>query len=328
MILYSTGPAAVRRGEFAPFPGVRSRTRMIPYVGLDLPGADPWKGGYRKAAEEIEVAAGPDSAERWEETLFAAPPGSVLIGPIAACEKVYGAGAAAIEAARDSGRGSVVVDSLCGFRDLPDGPDVVRIATWRASEDESLWGRLDSRREGKAGVALPLIPGWTAEREFLRAFLARVREARLDFVAPFEIVPDGYSRSAIHSDFAARFPERSDSYFDELHHRDWADELPRARLAFAEEAGAAGLAARVPLPRGRRDFEANLRAREALDAEADRSGEPEASVLRSAARRIEDFGRDLAELARQGNMRLLVSPGTREWRVVDETIGEPKAVPR
>jgi hypothetical protein len=328
MILFSTGPAAVRRGEFAPFPGVRSRIRMVPYAGLDLSGADPWKGGYRRAAEEIEVAAGPDSAESWEETLFAVPPGSVLIGPIAACEKVYGAGAAAIEAARHSGRGSVVVDSFCDARDLPGGPDVVFLAVWRAGEEARLWDRLEARGEGKAGVALPLIPGWTAEPEFLRSFLARVRAARLDFAAPFEIALDGYSRSAIHADFSSRFPERSDAYFDELHHRDWSDELARARLGFAEEARAAGVPARVPLPRGRRDFEANLRAREALDAEADRSSEPEASVLRSAARRIEDFGRDLAELARQGNSRLLVSPGTREWRVVEEAIGEPKAALR
>ncbi len=328
MILFSAGPSVVRRGEFAPFPGVRSRLRMVPYVGLDLPGADPWKGVYRKAADEIEVAAGSDSLERWEESLFGAPPGSVLIGPIAACEKVYGAGAAAIEAARQSGRGSIVVDPLCGAGELPDGPDVVRIALWRAGEGESLWDRFDSPGEGKAGVALPMIPGWTAEPEFLGAFFARARAARFDFAAPFEIAPDGYSRSAIHGDFAALFPEKADSYFDKLHHRDWALDLARARLAFAEGARAAGLDARVPLPRGRRDFEANLRAREALDSEADRSAEPEASVLRSAARRIEDFGRDLAELSRQGNLRLLVSPGTREWRVVEEALGEPKAVSR
>ena len=328
MILFSTGPAAVRRGEFAPFPGVRSRVRAIPYAGLDLPGADPWRGAYRKTAEENDAVAGPDSAEQWEEALAGAPAGSVLVGPVAACEPVYRAAAAALEAVRESGRGAVVVDCLCDPAALPGGRDVVRVSVWRADADEEFWARAgESRGEGRAGVALPLIPGWTAEPEFVRDFLDRSREARLDFAAPFEIEPDGFSRSAIHADFGARFPERSDSFFDELHHRDWSDELARARPAFAEAARAAGIAARVPLPRGRRDFESNLLARGALESEADRVGEPGASVLRSAARRIEDFGRDLAELAREGNGRLLISPRSREWRVVEEAIGAERAAP-
>ncbi len=94
---------------------------------------------------------------------------------------------------------------------------------------------------------------------------------------------------------------------------------------FRELAREAGLSDRAPIPRGRGDLEANLRAREALESEADRLGEPKASLLRSAARRIEDFGRDLGELARQGNSRLLFSPESLEWRIVERALSLPVA---
>ena len=329
MKIFSTGPAAVRRGEFAPFPGVRSRIRLIPYADLALPGADPWRGGYRKAAEEDEIVAGPGSAEPWEEALAGAPAGCVLVGPVAECEPVYGAAGAALKAAGASGRGAVLVDVLCDPGALPAGPDVVRVTVWRGDEGEKFFERaVESRGEGKAGVALPLIPGWTAEPGFLRDFLARARSAGADFAAAFEVEADGRSRAAMHADFAARFPDRSDAYFDVLHHRDGRPEIARARQVFAEEAGASGLSVRVPLPRGRADFEANLRAREALESEADRIGDPGASALRSASRRIEDFGRDLGELAREGNVRILLPPESREWALVEEALGPEKAAPR
>jgi hypothetical protein len=329
MIQFSSGPAVVRRGEFAPFPGVRSRIRAIPYAGLELPGVDPWKGEYRRKIGGMEVAAGPIGEGRWEEAFAGAPAGSILVGPIAECEPVYGTARAVLGAVSAAGRGAVIVDSLCDGRVLPGGEEFVWIAVWRGGGDEEFWKRArEARENGRAGVALPLIPGWTTEPEFLRNFLDRAMSAGIEFAAPFEISLDGVSRSAIHADFSERFPERADSYFDDLHHRDWSDVIARVRSSFAEQARAAGISARAPLPRGRREFEANLRAQEALDAEADRIGEPSASILWSASRRIEDFGRDLAELAKRGNGRLLFSPDSREWRLIEEAIGVASASPR
>jgi hypothetical protein len=326
VILYSSGPAAVRRGEFAPFPGVRSRIRAIPYAGFEFSGADPWKGEYRRKTEEIAVVAGPASPERWEDALAGAPAGSLLIGPVVEAEPVYGAARAALEAAQMAGRGSVVIEAVCDPRALPGGEDVVWVAVWRSDAEEEFWRRAgEFRGNGTCGVALPLIPGWTTEPGFLRHFVSLADAGGLDFAAPFEVSLDGFSRSAIHADFAERFPERADSYFDDLHHRDWSDEIARARSTFAELTHAAGISARAPLPRGQRDFESNLRAREALEAEADRIGEPRASVLRSASRRIEDFGRDLAELARRGNGRLLFPPESVEWGLIEEAIGAGEA---
>ncbi|MGH9440802.1 MAG: hypothetical protein ACRD16_00850 [Thermoanaerobaculia bacterium] len=326
MIVYANGPAAGRRGEFAPLPGVRSRVRAIPYPGLELPGADLWRGGYLRERKDTEVLAGPDSAEAWREVFAGAPPGCVLIGPVADVEPVYGAARAALAAAREAGRGAVIVDDRCEPDRLCDGPDVVRILVWRSEEGAGFWERAaGGRRGGKSGVALPLIPGWTGEPSFVRDFLARARSAGLDFVAPLEIDPDGHSRAAIHADFTERFPGDADSFFDRLHHRDWAPESARALAAFADEARAAGVPPRAPLPRGRGDYEANLLAREALEREADRTGEPGASSLRGAARRIEDLGRDLEELTRQGNGRLVLAPRSREWAIVEEAIGAKTA---
>jgi hypothetical protein len=324
MTQFSTGPAVVRRGEFTPFPGVRSRVRSIPFPGLELSGADPWKGGYRKTSGDQDVSAGPESEPRWEEALAGAPSGCVLVGPVAECEPVYGSASAALRAARSAGRGAVVVDALCDPRDLDllvGGEDLVWVAVWREG-DEGFWTRAERAREkGRSGVALPLIPGWTAESSFLRVFLARARAAGVEFAAGFEVPLDGASRAAIHSDFAAKFPDRADDYFDELHHRDASAAAAGAWTTFAREAETAGIPVRAPLPRGRADFEANLRAREALEFEADRLGEPSASVLRAASRRIEDFDRDLADLAKRGNGRLLFPPESREWRIIENAIG-------
>ncbi len=321
MIQFSSGPAVVRRGELASFPGVRSRTRAVPFAGLELPGADPWKGGYRKAPAAIDVSPGPASVEIWEETLAGAPAGCVLVGPVADCESVYGSAAAALRAVSSAGRGAVVVDAFCEAEALPSGEEFVWVSVWRDRDDE-FWKRAEvARSRGRSGVALPLIPGWTTESAFLRDFLDRGRDAGVEFATVFELPLDGASRAAVHSDFAAAFPDLADSYFDELHHRDGSGSVERGRAAFAVLAGAAGISSRVPLPRGRRDFEANLRARELLESEADRLGEPVASLLRSASRRIEDFGKDLSELARQGNGRLLFPPESREWRLIEEAIG-------
>jgi hypothetical protein len=235
-------------------------------------------------------------------------------------EAIYGAGRAALEATRASGRGSVVIDAACGAEDLPDGDDVVWISVWRKDDERALASGRGGSPE-RRGIALALIPGWTARPEFLRDFLPRCRSRGLGFAVPLEMSLDGYSRSAIHADFAALYPDRADVYFDRLHHRDAASEIAEARAAFEEIASAVGISARAPMPRGTADYDSNLRAREALEREADRCGEPRASLLRGASRRIEDFGRDVGELARQGNSRLLFPAGSPEWPVVEQALG-------
>jgi hypothetical protein len=332
MILFeNAGGAPWRRGEFTPFPGVRTRVRALPYQGYEPPGVDPWSGEYRRqarAGEEERILVSSDSAMEWSNSLRSAPPGPIALGPAPAAEAVYGAAAAAVRGARSLGRGIVAVDVPSGG--LPVGEDgapdddLIAIAVWRQGREQNLWeeGRAFAGR-ARWGVAFPLLPGWTDEPSFLRHFIIRCREEGARFVVPIETAGSGPSRAAIHADFSALNPDRNESYFQKIHHGDWRDAIEIARSRFLEAAAEAGLPSRVPQPRGASLFEANRRAIEALEEEAERSAEPHASRLRRAVRIVEELGRDLESLSRDGNARLVFSPDSPEWRIIAHALGEP-----
>lgn len=329
MILFeSTASAPWRRGEYTPFPGVRARTRAVPYPGLEPAGADPWSGEYRGAAEEMRIAAAADSAGEWVESLRHAPPGPVLVGPAPEADSVYGAASAACEAGRILGRGVVLVDVPVAAAPprvpAPPSGSVVAVAVWRCGEEDRLWE--ESRAAAGSipyGVALPILPGWTDEEEFLDSFLRRCRTAGVEFVVPLEVDGFGPSRAAIHADFARLHPDRADAYFDRIHHGDWAEETRQARDRLRRAAAAAGISSKVPLPRGSSEFAANRRAVEALEDAAERSPEPRAARLRRAVRVLEDLGRDLESIAREGNGRLLFDPDSPEWEVIERALADP-----
>ncbi|HET7453321.1 MAG TPA: hypothetical protein VFL12_11295, partial [Thermoanaerobaculia bacterium] len=291
-----SAPATVRRGEFQPFPGARARLRGLAYPGFDPAGADPWRGSYRRA-EEASVSAGPGAPEPWIEAFDRAPAGKILIGPVPPAESVYGAAAAAVAAIRQLGRSAVLVETAERPEDdVPAGPDLARVVVWDgAGTDDGFW-RGFRRGAAPAGVALPWIPGWTGEERFLEDFFGAARLAGAVFAAGFSLAGDGASRAAIHADYARRDPGGADAFFDAIHHRDWGIGTREARARFLEAAARAGLPPRVPPLVGAREFEANARLAEALDTEADEADEPRASALRAAARRVEDFGRDVGDL--------------------------------
>ena len=329
MIVYeSSGAAPWRRGEYAPFPGVRARIRAVPYPGLEPGGADPWSGQYRGASAEMRIAAATGSVSEWIEALRKAPPGPILIGPAPEAEAVYGAAAAASEAGRTLGRGVVLIDapfSSAGFP-APASPagSLVAVAVWRCGEENRLW----KEARGIAGtvpfgLALPILPGWTGEEKFLESFLRRCRGEGAGFVVPLEVNGSGPSRAAIHADFARLHPDGADAYFGRIHHGDWDEEVRRGRDRLLGAATAAGLSTRVPVPRGSSDFASNRRAIEALEHAAEIAPEPRAARLRRAVRILEDFGRDLESIARDGNGRLLFDPGSPEWEVVERALADP-----
>ncbi len=327
MIVYDgPGPAAVRRGEFHPFNGARSRTRAIPYPGFD-DGPDPWRGQYRRPAE-VESRPGPPGSAAWKEALANAPPGRVLVGPMTEAEPVYGAGTAAIEAAEALGHAVVAIEAagIAGPFSFA-GSAVARVVVWEPDRDaEKLWTSFGSRG-GRAGVALPLIPGWTGEETFLARFFSAAAAHGARFVVPFPVSGDGGSRAAIHADFARIHPGDADAFFDAIHHRDWEEGMRRARERFAAVAVRARLPTRVPALAGRADFAANARLIEIFETEAERVEEPRASRLLAAARRLEDFGRDVAEIAREGNLRLLWAPDSPEGRTAAASLGGETAGP-
>ncbi|HET9795915.1 MAG TPA: hypothetical protein VFS34_15785 [Thermoanaerobaculia bacterium] len=315
MIVYEgTTPPSVRRGEFHPFPGARARIRALPYPAFEPAGADPWRGAYRRGADAV-VAAAAGSPDLWEEALRHAPAGKILVGPVPPAELVYGAAGAAVAAARRLGRAVVLVETARREPDgIPSGADLARVAVWDgACSSAEFWRAFGGG--APAGVAVPWIPGWTGEEEFLEAFFARARDAGARFAVGFPLAGDGPSRAAIHADFAERHPGRADAFFDAIHHRDWDAGTRETAARFVEAAGRAGVPVRVPFLLGGSEFEANVRLIDAFEEEARTGDEPRASALLAAARRVEDFGRDVADLEREGNLRILWPPDSPEARL-------------
>ena len=315
MIVYG-GPAAAaaRRGEFHPFPGARSRCRAIPYPGFETESGDPWKGTFGRGAD-VDAGVGPADSGAWNEAIARAAPGKVLVGTVAPAEEVYGAAAAAVAAAREAGRSVVLVETVESRTCADEGPDLARVVLWEPAPD--FWPRFARRRE-PGGVAFPVIPGWTGMPEFLERTAASARAAGARFLAPIELTGDGPSRAAIHAAYAALRPADADAFFDTIHHRDWSrgtrDAVAHLRRAAAE----AGIPARVPALAGAAEFSGNARLIEAIEIAAETAGEPRASDLLAAARRLEDLGRDVEEIARDGNLRLLFPSDSAESRIAGE----------
>jgi hypothetical protein len=316
MIVYG-GPAAAvaRRGEFHPFPGARSRCRAIPYPGFEAESGDPWKGTFGRAAD-VETGVGPADAGAWLDAIARAAPGKVLVGTVAPAEEVYGAAAMAVAAAREAGRSVILVETVESRTDAAGGPDLARVVLWEARLD--FWTRFARRRE-PGGVAVAVIPGWTGTLEFLERTAASARAAGARFLAPFELGGDGPSRAAIHSAYAALEPRDADAFFDAIHHRDWSRGTRESVGHLRRAAADAGLPARVPAIAGAAEFSGNARLIEAIEIAAETAGEPRASDLLAAARRLEDLGRDVEEIARDGNLRLLFPPDSPEGRIAGET---------
>jgi hypothetical protein len=168
-------------------------------------------------------------------------------------------------------------------------------------------------------VAVAVIPGWTGTPEFLERTAASARAAGARFLAPFELGGDGPSRAAIHSAYAALEPRDADAFFDAIHHRDWSRGTRESVGHLRRAAADAGLPARVPAIAGAAEFSGNARLIEAIEIAAETAGEPRASDLLAAARRLEDLGRDVEEIARDGNLRLLFPPDSPEGRIAGET---------
>ncbi len=96
-----------------------------------------------------------------------------------------------------------------------------------------------------------------------------------------------------------------EGFFGRIHHREWVP-LMGERLAEVRRLGAArGLAVLPPRPTGQREPRGNAAVSSRLEERAELEGLPEhrAASLRAAVRWIDESGRDLAAVAREGNFR-------------------------
>jgi len=310
VIVFERAPApGVRAGE-EEIGGRRLAGRLFPYGpegGLEGLRFDPVARRFVSRRPGAAVPVGPSVAEAWRATAARLPPGPVLVGPGSVAEPVRGAYRAAAEGALAAGRAVYLLDPDADG--IPEsGDDVVLLYSFSPGRRGPFPGLAAAGRRSLArGVIFPLIPGWTAEPDAVDALLSAAAAAGARSVTPLLLEADGESRRAIVEARAEAAPA-DDGFFERIHHADWLPQMA-ARLAEVRGlCGARGLAILPPRPVGRRDPAGNAAASAHLEelaelAEGDALPEHRAALLRAAVRWIDESGRDLAAVAREGNFR-------------------------
>ena len=155
------------------------------------------------------------------------------------------------------------------------------------------------------GLALPVIPGWTAEAIVLEPWLDAAAAAGAALVALLAPARDGAARRATVEARAAEDTAAADLFFDVAHHGDWEARLPDLVAAVGAACERRGLATLPPRPRGAGEPAANARAAALLEERARETGKDEhrQALLHAAVRWIDECGRDLSGVVEEGNFR-------------------------
>jgi hypothetical protein len=299
---------AVRSGELD-LAGRRIAVRAHPYAGRAGPpgfGFDPVERMLFRRRQDSSVAVGPPRAETWRQAFARLPAGPVLVGPgDAAGETVWGAGAAAVEGARVSGRAVYLLDPPPDLAPEP-GADLVTVFAWAPAEPVPSSAIAAAAKAGlTTGYVFPLLPGWTSDRPAVAALVKTAREAGASFASALLPERDGAARRAIVEARADTAPDAAEQIFGRVHHGDWDVELQDAVAWAAEACASAGIATLPPRPAGRSEPRGNAAASARLEelALARAADEHQAAMARAAVRWIDDSGRDLAAIAREGNWK-------------------------
>ncbi len=310
MIVYEPAPAPAARAGEAIVAGRRIAGRLFPY-GADAGAAalrfDPVDHRFVFRRPDAHVAAGPSNPKAWADVLARFPSGPVLIGPCAPAEAVRGSYRAAAEAAVESGRPIYLLDPE------PDGippsaaGSAVALISWRPGRPAASFpGLAPARAAGlSCGAVFPLLPGWTAEPEFLEAVMVAAKEGKAASVTALVPAADGEGRRGIVEARLGVEPSGGEGFFDLVHHGDWFSRMGDRLLEARGAAERHGLAVMPPRPGGPRGLGGNAAAAARLEELAERleSDEHRAALLYGAVRWIDDSRRDLAAVAREGNFR-------------------------
>src|SRR5262249_55179464 len=121
---------------------------------------------------------------------------------------------------------------------------------------------------------------------------------------------------------AAAAPESADSLFEGLHHGDAGGDAREARERLREACRREGLAEVPPRPIGSREAAGNAAAAARLEGRAHRifGDEHQVSLLLAAARWLDESGRDLAAVAREGNLPKVFPYGAELARDVEKAL--------
>lgn len=298
----------LRAGEFE-VAGRRAAVRALPYVGdVGEPrfGFDPVERRFVARKPEGTIHVGPHEAEAWRVALARSPAGPALVGPGNAVEEIRGAYRAAAEGALLAGRAVYLLDPEPAGLPAEPGHVFVALFCWLPGQPAGVAAISGAISRGiPAGWLLPLIPGWTVEPNRLEEAVRRAIATGARFLAP--ILPDsgGQARRSIVEARGEAEPESAEQFFERVHHGDWEAEVGDGLRRLYDACARAGLSSVPPRPVGLSEPVGNAAAAGRLEekARAMTHDEHRASLLHAAARWIDESGRDLARIAREGNFR-------------------------
>jgi len=308
VIVYEGAGPNVRGGPFD-LAGRRVAARAFPYgsaAGSARGRFDPIERRFLLAAAEPSVAVGPHDPETWRDALSRNLPGAVAVGAGDPAEAIHGAFRAAAEGAARGGRGVFLLDPPC--IGLPEEPSEAFVALFVMLPVHPTPEALSSSlaRGFRAGVVVPLIPGWTCGASALADVLVRAETSGARFVAGVPGEEDGSARRAAVAVRELLEPDPPEDFFDRVHHGNWGAETEDARARLREACAERGLPFGVPRPVGLLEPAANAAAARRLEDRAEAlfaRDEHRASLLHAAARWIDESGRDLAPIVAEGNFR-------------------------
>ncbi len=308
MIVYEAAAAPfVRAGELL-LGGRRLAGRLFPY-GADAAGTsfrfDPVDRRFVFRRPGSIVSTGPPDPALWNEALGRVPPGPVLIGPCAAAEEVRGTFRAAADAALGQGRPVYLLDPEPSGLPASPAPAAVVLCSWRAGRPEAAFpGVAAARAAGFRCAALfPYLPGWTGEPTAVEALVTAAADAGAESLTALAPSTDGEGRRGIVEARSVAEPEEAERFFEVVHHGEWAAALPDSLRRVREASARRGLASLPPRPVGGREAGANAAASARLEelAELSGAGDHRVALLHAAVRFIDESGRDLASVEREGN---------------------------
>ena len=289
--------------------GRRIAAHALPYageVGDGLFRFDPIERRLVPRRPSGRVAVGPSEADEWAKAVARCPVGPVLVGPSSPVEEIRAAQSAAVDGMVRAGRGVYVLDPEAGGRPVGALDRVVALVGWFPGEAGAAFeSRVSLALRGgiAAGALFPILPGWTDEMAFLEAWLDRAAAAGARFAAAVPAAGDGEARRGIVEARSAIEPGVGEEYFRFIHHGDWTAAVREGLRRFRAAAARRGLPTLPPRPRGEGEPPGNCAAAARLEERAIELEEDEhrSAMLLAAARWIDESGRDLVPVVREGN---------------------------
>jgi hypothetical protein len=299
--------SAVVRCVLSDAAGRRVAAHALPYSG-EAGGPslrfDPLARAIVLRRASGRVAVGPARPEPWAAAADRCPAGPLLVGPGSPVEEIRGAYRAAAESTAAAGRPVFLLDPDPSGLPGRAGPCHVALFAWEPGGSDrvppALGAALD--RGFRAGGLLPIVPGWTDDPAFLDGYLDGLAEAGAGFAAPVAASGEADARRRLVEARARIEPASADRFFEKVHHCDWVAEIRAGLDLFRREAERRGLATMPPRPIGASEPPGNSAAAARLEERGrEEENEHRAALFHAAARWIDESGRDLTRVVREGN---------------------------